>query len=195
MELDNKIYNYILRMRIKVLKLYLIEIYEKYQNLLSFNNNNFLDEEMISIIEPDYKLVIEKLNLALCKLGRSNIQIGGSKTQKTQFNFDKNQYINQINQMQQRIMYLSNYNAQLSQQLQQCGMNNKLLEIEKSSLADKLLFFDKSLETVAQAVSNNISNGEQKINLLSEFIKSKKSDPAKEHTVNLIIDGDKIDIR
>ena len=174
MELDNKIYNYILRMRIKVLKLYLIEIYEKYQNLLSFNNNNFLDEEIISIIEPDYNLVIEKLNLALCKLGRSSIQIGGSKTQKTQFNFDKNQYINQINQMQQRIMYLSNYNAQLSQQLQQCGMNNKLLEIEKSSLADKLLFFDKSLETVAQAISNNISNGEQKISLLSEFIKSKK---------------------
>jgi hypothetical protein len=180
MEVDNKIYNYILRMRIKVLKLYLIEIYEKYQNILSFNDNNFLDEDTISILEPNYKLVIEKLNLALCKLGRTNIQIGAGKSE---FNFDKVQYIQQINFLQQKIMYLSNHNTQLSQQLQQCGMNNKLLEVEKSSMADKLLFFDKSLETVAKSISNNISNGEQRLNLLSEFIKSKKPD----REINVIV--------
>ena len=58
-----KMYNYIWRTREKVLKLYLIELYEKYQNILSQPENNFLDEDIVAIIDPNYKLIVEKLNL------------------------------------------------------------------------------------------------------------------------------------
>jgi len=167
-------YNYIWRTREKVLKLYLIELYEKYQNILSQPENNFLDEDIIAIIDPNYKLIIEKLNLAQCKLNKDQIQIGGNFN-NIQY-YPKQQYIQQINILQQKIFALASNNVFLTQQLQQCNLDKRLMSIEKSSMADKLLFFDKSLETVANAISNNISNGNQRLNILSEFIKSKKSD-------------------
>ena len=184
-----KMYNYICRTREKVLKLYLIELYEKYQNILSHSDENFLDEYIVVIIDPNYRLIVEKLNLTQCKLNKDKIQIGGNIN--SAFNFPKQQYIHQINILQQKIFMLASNNDFLTQQLQQCNLDKKLLEIEKSSMADKLLFFDKSLETVANAISNNITNGEQRLNILSEFVKTKKSDNVgidkKETTINLKI--------
>lgn len=169
-----KMYNYIWRTREKVLKLYLIELYEKYQNILSQPENNFLDEDIVAIIDPNYKLIVEKLNLTQCKLNKDQIQIGGNFN-NIQYS-SKQQYIQQINILQQKIFALASNNSFLTQQLQQCNLDKRLMSIEKSSMADKLLFFDKSLETVANAISNNISNGNQRLNILSEFVKSKKSD-------------------
>jgi hypothetical protein len=169
-----KMYNYIWRTREKVLKLYLIELYEKYQNILSQPENNFLDEDIVAIIDPNYKLIVEKLNLTQCKLNKDQIQIGGNFN-NVQYS-PKQQYIQQINILQQKIFALASNNVFLTQQLQQCNLDKRLMSIEKSSMADKLLFFDKSLETVANAISNNISNGNQRLNILSEFVKSKKSD-------------------
>ena len=176
-----KMYNYIWRTREKVLKLYLIELYDKYQNILSLSENNFLDEDNISIIDPNYKLIIEKLNLTQCKLNKKQIQIGGNINHALYF--PKQQYINQINILQQKIFQLASNNSFLIQQLQQCNLDKKLLEVEKTSMADKLLFFDKSLETVANAISNNINNGNQRMNILSEFIKSKQSDNSEKKTI------------
>ena len=196
-----KMYNYIWRTREKILKLYLIELYEKYQNILSQPENNFLDEDIVAIIDPNYKLIVEKLNLAQCKLNKDQIQIQiGGNFNNVQYSRYSQQYIQQINILQQKIFALASNNVFLTQQLQQCNLDKKLMSIEKSSMADKLLFFDKSLETVANAISNNISNGNQRLNILSEFIKSKKSDnvenignienirtDAKETTINLKI--------
>jgi len=182
-------YNYIWRTREKVLKLYLIELYEKYHNVFSPSEENFLDEDIVAIIDPNYNLIVEKLNLTQCKLNKDQIQIGGNNN--SAFNVPKQLYINQINMLQQKIFALASNNSFLIQQLQQCNLDKKLLEVEKSSMADKLLFFDKSLETVAQAISNNITSGEHRLNILSEFIKSKKSDSVetsnKETTINLKI--------
>ena len=36
--------------------------YQRYCNQL--NENNFLDEDIVAIIDPNYKLIVEKLNLA-----------------------------------------------------------------------------------------------------------------------------------
>ena len=184
-----KMYNYIWRTREKVLKLYLIELYEKYHNVFSPSEENFLDEDIVAIIDPNYNLIVEKLNLTQCKLNKDQIQIGGNNN--SAFNVPKQLYINQINMLQQKIFALASNNSFLIQQLQQCNLDKKLLEVEKSSMADKLLFFDKSLETVAQAISNNITSGEHRLNILSEFIKSKKSDSVetsnKETTINLKI--------
>ena len=172
-----KMYNYIWRTREKVLKLYLIELYEKYQNILSQPENNFLDEDIVAIIDPNYKLIVEKLNLTQCKLNKDQIQIQiGGNFNNIQYSRYSQQYIQQINILQQKIFALASNNSFLTQQLQQCNLDKKLMSIEKSSMADKLLFFDKSLETVANAISNNISNGNQRLNILSEFVKSKKSD-------------------
>jgi hypothetical protein len=96
--------------------------------------------------------------------------------------------------LQQKIIQLANSNNYLSQQLQQCNLNTKLLEVEKSSMADKLLFFDRSLETVAQAISNNISSGEQRINMLADLINKNKT-ANREANINLIVrPGEPIDI-
>jgi hypothetical protein len=184
-----KMYKYIWRTREKVLKLYLIELYEKYHNIFSPSEDNFLDEDIVGLIDPTYNLIIEKLNLTQCKLNKNQIQLGGNIN--SEFNFPKQQYIQQINILQQKIFTLASSNTFLTQQLQQCDFDKKLLEVEKSSMADKLLFFDKSLETVAQAISNNITNGQHRLNILSEFIKSKKSDNTqsdnKETIINLKI--------
>lgn len=167
----HKLYKYMLSIREKILKLYLFELYDKYRYIYSFNNKNFLDDEIISIIDPHYNLVIEKLNLILCKLSKIQIkQIGGSN-----IDYNKNQYIEQIKNLQQKIFILANNNNFLTQQLQQCQINMKLLANDRANMADKLLFFDKSLDTITQAISNNISNGEQRINMLSSFIKSQKA--------------------
>lgn len=184
-------YNYIWQIREKILKLYLIELYEKYQNILSLSENNFLDEDILSIIDPNYKLIIEKLKLIKCKLNKDqdniiyqkqyivHIQTGGN------MNFTKQQYINHINILQQKLYILANNNVYLTQQLQQCNLDKKILEIEKSSMADKLIFFDKSLDTVAQSISNNISNGDNRLNTLSEILKDRDT-TTNEHVVRIV---------
>jgi hypothetical protein len=178
-----KIYNYILRFREKILKLYIIELYEKYNKIFSIDDTNFIDDNVIGILNPNYRLATEKLNLILCMLNKNNIQSGGG----AKFNYEKQQYIQQINFLQQKIFNLAQTNTLLMQQLQQYQLDKKILEIEKTNITDKLLFFDKSLEIITKSISNNISNGEHRINVLNSYMK-----PHNPINLNIELNGEAI---
>ena len=214
---NHKIIKYIYRMRQKVLKLSLNEILYKYHNIGAFTNeqntnDNFFDINLISIIDPTFQKIKSKLfdvemKLQMLKISAdfdSNIishryilakidkiiQHGGKKTSNPiTVRNSADHYINQINILQQKIMSLAQQNQFLMNQLQQCNINQKISDIEKNNLTDKLLFFDKSLEVVAQSISNNISNGVERLNVLNSHIKAVDSKKAEPKTINIQIDA------
>jgi hypothetical protein len=211
---SHRIIKYIYKMRQKILKLSLNEILYKYHNIGTFSNgknlnDNFFDINLLSIIDPIFnkiktKLFDVELKLQMLKISddldnRSYhyvlvnidkiIQNGGKKsTNINTVRKSSEHYINEINILQQKIMTLAQQNQFLMNQLQQCNINQKISDIEKNNLTDKLLFFDKSLEVVAQSISNNISNGAERLNILNNHIKN-NTKQSESKTINISIDA------
>lgn len=157
----NKLIRYIYTIEQKILKVCLLEIEEKNSDIdLSTNSNYIFFQNKLNDIETKMNLLgINNYQYVLIKKTSQN---GGKYS-------NKNEYLNQISVLQQKIMYLMQQNQYLNSQLQQCNLNTKVNDIEKANLTDKLLFFDKSLEIVAHSISNNISNGMERINILNNY--------------------------
>jgi len=173
----NKLIKYIYTIEQKILKVCLLEIEENNLDIDLYTNSNYIFfQNKLNDIETKMNLLgINNYQYVLIK---KTFQNGGKHT-------NKNEYLNQISVLQQKIMYLMQQNQYLNSQLQQCNLNTKVNDIEKANLTDKLLFFDKSLEIVAHSISNNISNGMERINILNNYKSSNVNNTINEIKTNI----------
>jgi len=173
----NKLIKYIYTIEQKILKVCLLELEEENSDIdLSTNLNYIFFQNKLNDIETKMNLLgINNYQYILIKKTHQN---GGKHS-------SKNEYLNQISVLQQKIMYLMQQNQYLNTQLQQCNLNTKVNDIEKANLTDKLLFFDKSLEIVAHSISNNISNGMERINILNNYKSSNVNNTINEIKTNI----------
>lgn len=154
----------------KYILVHISELHTKLNQLGGKKNKLLLIDPMqIQQHKQYYMNQIELLQNKIIQMTQQNqILISQQKIfQMTQQNLQLNE--------QNKLIQMVQQNQSLMDQLSLCNTNIKISNIEKDSLNDKLLFFEKSLDTVAQSISNNISNGKERIETLHAHIKNTKN--------------------